>query len=177
MWNYYHMQLQSKCFNLAHLSHWNKMLVLAVGDNTGYSTALIVGHIPGQTFLFPFWKVHPSQPQGLQQVKHIITVWLEIVLCYQHPGAHFKSLPVPKHICWSKSLVSLQPKPTLAISAEYRVPKAKMHIQKTQFQKLLNTWVWRWNMIYTQSKKLATGHFSNSWAKKRKPPYKLTTSK
>lgn len=87
------MQLQSKCFNLAHLSHWNKMLMLAVLDNIGYNTALIVGHIPGQTFLFPPWKIPPSLPQlnsqNLQQVKHTMTVWAEDGLCYQHPGAFF----------------------------------------------------------------------------------------
>lgn len=69
--------------------------MLAVVDNTEYNTALIVGHIPGQTSLIPSWKIHTLLPQlnsqGLQQVEHITAVWLENRLCYQHPRAYSKA--------------------------------------------------------------------------------------
>lgn len=162
------MQLQSKCFNLAHLSHWNKMLMTAVTDNT----ALIVSTYQDKLFFStPEKSTHHSLLQlnsqagsstGKTHNNSLTREWAVLPALW----GLFQSRYQPLHVCWSKSLVSLQPKAILAISAQYRVPKANMHIHKIQLQKLLNTWVWRWNMIYTQSKKLATGHFSNSWGKR-----------
>lgn len=122
--NYYQMQLQSKCFNLAHLSHWNNMLMLAVTDNI----ALTVGHIPGQTFLSPHEKFthhYPSSTlrQGLQQVKHIIRVWLENGLCYQHPGAYFTAGTKPYMFAGGKALYHYNPKPHWQSQPSIKFPR------------------------------------------------------